>query len=213
MGEQPIAGVFTTTLTQAEIFYGLALLPEGRRRDALMAAAQPMFDVDLAGRELPFDSDAANAYPEIAAERRKGGQPISQIDALIAAIVRSRGARLATRTSPTSLTAASRWSIRGRAMNRAAVRPYLRYAVSEPLRERKAGARCMHGHVDLSTWTVTDDWLDRVPVTSVEVGVFARKPRRRTPRRPAYCPDDLLDYARFPIGSARPCVGRPPSDR
>ncbi len=97
MGEQPMAGVFTTTLTQAEIFYGLALLPEGRRRDALMAAAQPMFDVDLAGRVLPFDTDAANAYPDIAAGRRKGGQPISQMDAQIAAIVRSRGARLATR--------------------------------------------------------------------------------------------------------------------
>lgn len=97
MGEQPMAGVFTTTLTQAEIFYGLALLPEGRRRDALVAAAQPMFDVDLAGRVLPFDTDAAKAYPGIAAGRRKGGQPISQIDAQIAAIVRSRGARLATR--------------------------------------------------------------------------------------------------------------------
>ncbi|EZP81802.1 Ribonuclease VapC [Novosphingobium resinovorum] len=97
MGEQPMAGVFTTTLTQAEIFYGLALLPEGRRRDALVAAAQPMFDVDLAGRVLPFDTDAANAYPDIAVGRRKSGQPISQIDAQIAAIVRSRGARLATR--------------------------------------------------------------------------------------------------------------------
>lgn len=97
VGEQPMAGVFTTTLTQAEIFYGLALLPEGRRRDALMAAARPMFEVDLAGRVLPFDTDAASAYPGIAADRRMSGQPISQIDAQIAAIVRSRGARLATR--------------------------------------------------------------------------------------------------------------------
>ena len=61
------------------------------------AAARPMFDVDLAGRVLPFDTDAALAYPEIAAGRRQGGKPISQIDAQIAAIVRSRGARLATR--------------------------------------------------------------------------------------------------------------------
>lgn len=97
IGEQPIAGVFTTTLTQAEIFYGMALLPEGRRRDALLAAARPMFAVDFAGRVLPFDTDAALAYPEIAAGRRRSGQPISQIDAQIAAIVRSRGARLATR--------------------------------------------------------------------------------------------------------------------
>lgn len=97
VGEQPMAGLFTTTLTQAEIFYGLALLPEGRRRDALVVAAHAMFDVDLAGRVLPFDTDAALAYPDIAARRRRGGQPISQIDAQIAAIVRSRGARLATR--------------------------------------------------------------------------------------------------------------------
>lgn len=97
IGEQPIAGVFTTTLTQAEIFYGLALLPEGRRRDDLLAAARPMFEVDLAGRVLPFDTDAVQAYPDIAAGRRKSGQPISQIDAQIAAIVRSRGAGLATR--------------------------------------------------------------------------------------------------------------------
>lgn len=51
----------------------------------------------LAGRVLPFETDAASAYPDIAAGRRKGGQPISQIDAQIAAIVRSRGAWLATR--------------------------------------------------------------------------------------------------------------------
>jgi predicted nucleic acid-binding protein len=97
LADQPMAGVFTTTLTQAEIFYGLALLPEGRRRDELMAAARPMFEIDLAGRVLPFDSDAALAYPEIAAGRKRGGKPISQIDAQIAAVVRSRGARLATR--------------------------------------------------------------------------------------------------------------------
>jgi len=97
IARQPMAGVFTTTLTQAEIFYGLALLPEGRRRDELLAAARAMFDVDLAGRVLPFDTDAAGAYPEIAAGRKLAGKPISQIDAQIAAIVRSRGARLATR--------------------------------------------------------------------------------------------------------------------
>jgi hypothetical protein len=95
--DQPMAEVFTTTLTQAEIVYGLALLPEGRRRDDLLAAARPMFDVDLAGRVLPFDTDAALVYPEIAAGRKQAAKQISQIDAQIAAIVRSRGARLATR--------------------------------------------------------------------------------------------------------------------
>lgn len=97
IADQPLAGIFTTALTQAEIFYGLALLPKGRRRDDLLAAARAMFDADLAGRVLPFDAAAADAYPEIADARKQAGEPISQIDAQIAAIVRSRGARLATR--------------------------------------------------------------------------------------------------------------------
>jgi len=97
LASQPALGLFTTALTQAEILYGLALLPAGRRRNDLLAAAWPMFSEDMAGRILPFDSDAALIYPDIAASRRQSGQPISQIDAQIASIVRSRGARLATR--------------------------------------------------------------------------------------------------------------------
>lgn len=58
-----------------------------------------MFDLDFRGRVLPFDKDAAQYYPDIAVTRRKAGRPISQIDAQIAAIVRSRGARLATRNT------------------------------------------------------------------------------------------------------------------
>lgn len=57
IAKQPMAGVFTTTLTQAEIVHRLALLPEGRRGDDLLAAARPMFDLDLAGRDLPFDTN------------------------------------------------------------------------------------------------------------------------------------------------------------
>jgi hypothetical protein len=40
----------------------------------------------------------------------------------------------------------------------------------------------------------------------------SRKPRRRTPRRPAYWPDDLLDYAQSPVSSAPPRAGRPLKD-
>lgn len=97
LSAQPVASLFTTTLTQAEIFYGLALLPEGRRRDDLVTAARPIFEHEFAGRILGFDSDAAMAYPAIATQRRQAGQPISQIDGQIAAIAASRGARLATR--------------------------------------------------------------------------------------------------------------------
>jgi predicted nucleic acid-binding protein len=56
-----------------------------------------MFAADFAGRILPFDSDAAAAFAEISADRRRAGRPISQFDAQIAAIARSRGAAVATR--------------------------------------------------------------------------------------------------------------------
>jgi hypothetical protein len=56
-----------------------------------------LFAEDLAGRVLPFDSAAAREYADIAATRRLGGRPIADPDARIAAIVRSRGATLATR--------------------------------------------------------------------------------------------------------------------
>jgi toxin FitB len=87
----------TTSITQAEILHGILLLAAGKRRNALARAAAAMFDEDLAGRVLPFESDAAPFYAEIAVERRVRGRPISQFDAQIAAISRACGAGLATR--------------------------------------------------------------------------------------------------------------------
>ena len=89
--------LFITALTQAEILYGLELLPKGKRRTALIQAAQSMFDVDLARRILPFDADAAQQLAILAVKRKKIGRPISQLDAQIAAISSSNNATLATR--------------------------------------------------------------------------------------------------------------------
>lgn len=97
VSRQPAAELFTTTVTYAEILYGLALLPEGKRRRALAAAAEEMFAEDFGGRVLPFDEPAAREFAEVAASRRRGGRPISHADAQIAAIARSRGASVATR--------------------------------------------------------------------------------------------------------------------
>lgn len=97
LAAQPAAAVFTTAVTEAEILYGLALLPDGRRRQALETAVRPIFSEDLAGRVLAFDREAAASYAAIAARRRALGRPISQFDAQIAAIAVSRGASVATR--------------------------------------------------------------------------------------------------------------------
>ena len=97
LSRQPVAGTFISAITEAELRYGLALLPAGRRQRQLVAAAEAMLAQDFAGRILPFDSPAAAAYARIAAARRRSGRPISQADAQIAAIAASRGASVATR--------------------------------------------------------------------------------------------------------------------
>jgi predicted nucleic acid-binding protein len=94
---QPAPSLYTTTITQAEILYGVLLLPKGRRRADLEEAAEAMFAEDFAGRVLPFGAEAARAYASIAAQRRSAGLPVSAFDMQIAAIAASSGARLATR--------------------------------------------------------------------------------------------------------------------
>jgi predicted nucleic acid-binding protein len=94
---QPATSLYTTSVTQAEIFHGILLLPSGSRRNALQAAAEAMFGEDFAGRVLPFGGEAAHVYARIATERRRAGRPISHFDAQIAAIARSAGAAVATR--------------------------------------------------------------------------------------------------------------------
>ncbi|MDB9495919.1 type II toxin-antitoxin system VapC family toxin [Spirulina major CS-329] len=97
VGQQVSSELYITAITAAEILYGIALLPQGKRREALSEAAQLMFREDFAGRILPFDEAAAVAFASIAAERRRSGTPISQADAQIVSICRVHGAAIATR--------------------------------------------------------------------------------------------------------------------
>ena len=94
---QPDTAVFISAITEAELRYGIALMPSGQRRSALADLVEAMLIEDFNGRILPFDSPAAVAFADIAAQRRQAGRPISQADAQIAAIAQSRGAVLATR--------------------------------------------------------------------------------------------------------------------
>jgi predicted nucleic acid-binding protein len=97
MSARPASGMFISAITEAELRYGLALLPGGQRQRQLLAQAEAMLTEDFSGRILAFDSAAAEAYPPIAAGRRLAGRPISQAAAQIAAIAASRGAAVATR--------------------------------------------------------------------------------------------------------------------
>ena len=90
-----MTNLFITTITQAEILYGIALLPSGKRQNEL-SPAQLMFAEDFTRRILPFDETAAIAFPRIAAKRRQIGNPISQADAQIASICYTHQAARAT---------------------------------------------------------------------------------------------------------------------
>lgn len=95
----PAFSLYITSVTQAEIFYGIRLLQEGKRKRALLKAAGDIFSNGFSGRILSFDSAAAKSWAEIVVNRRQSGKPISHFDAQIAAIALTYGARVATRNT------------------------------------------------------------------------------------------------------------------
>jgi predicted nucleic acid-binding protein len=88
-----------SAVTQAEILTGIALLPAGKRRNALALAADQMFEQDFAAHCLAFDAAAAKNYALLVAKRTRQGQPISTEDAQIAAIALASGLIVATRNT------------------------------------------------------------------------------------------------------------------
>ena len=95
--QQPEQLLFTTAITQAEIFYGVWVLPAGKRREALATAVEAMFDEDFHERVLGFDRHSATMYAAIMVKRQAIGRPIADFDAQIAAIARRHSATVVTR--------------------------------------------------------------------------------------------------------------------
>ena len=90
---------YVSVITQAEIMLGISLLPSGKRRDALAAAAEVMFSQDFAGRCLPFDGSEVHHYASLVSGRRRIGLTVSTEDAMIASIALAHGYSLATRNT------------------------------------------------------------------------------------------------------------------
>lgn len=114
LAQQNRAAVFITTITQAEILDGVEMLPVGKRRSRLHAAVERMLVDEFSERILVFDGESARVYPKIVTKRVRLGRPISQFDALIAAICQSRNATIATRNTSDfedcGLTIVNPWS-------------------------------------------------------------------------------------------------------
>jgi toxin FitB len=88
--------LWTTSITLAEVLFGIALLPAGRRQDQLHSSAADLFEA-FTHQMLPFDALAAQHYASIANGCRRLGRPIAGFDAQIASICASHDAALATR--------------------------------------------------------------------------------------------------------------------
>jgi toxin FitB len=97
VNSHPSTQVATTAITAAELYYGVARLPAGQRRQQLAVAVSALLNDALRGRVMPFDERAARRYADVITGRAGAGRPISTPDAQIAAICRELGAVLATR--------------------------------------------------------------------------------------------------------------------
>jgi hypothetical protein len=88
------------SVTPAEIRFGIAVLPAGRRRNALTRALDGLLEL-FGDRVLPFDTDAARHHAVLAVAARNAGRGFPTPDGYIAAIASSRGFIVASRdTSP-----------------------------------------------------------------------------------------------------------------
>lgn len=96
-GDEDAMALHLSAVGDAELRRGAAILPDGKRRDRLIAEIDAMITEDFAGRVLPFDSAAAKAFAAIVEDRRNAGRPSSIPDCQIAAIARAHGAAMATR--------------------------------------------------------------------------------------------------------------------
>lgn len=93
---QDRAELYTTSVTVAEIQFGIERLPDGHRKQSLQSTASQTF-ASFPERILPFDVIAAGQYATLVSARERAGAPIDGIDAQIAAICRTQRAGIATR--------------------------------------------------------------------------------------------------------------------
>ena len=101
LDEQNIETLYLAAISLAELRFGIAALPAGKRKDALHRDLERRVIPLFAGRILPFDMAASEAYAEIMALARAGGRAIGTADGYIAATAAINGLIVATRdTSP-----------------------------------------------------------------------------------------------------------------
>ncbi|WP_257541695.1 MULTISPECIES: type II toxin-antitoxin system VapC family toxin [unclassified Sphingobium] len=96
LDEQAAETLYLSSITVAELLFGIAVLPDGRRKQKLAATLDGMLDL-FDGRILPFDTSAARHYADLAVSARKAGKGFPTPNGYIAAIATVHGFAVATR--------------------------------------------------------------------------------------------------------------------
>ncbi len=99
LNTQRVTSLYLTSITIAEISYGLSVLPLGKRKRLLDERFKLFVASGFNQRILTFDENAAYIYGDLLAHRRKTGRPMSCFDGQIAAIARAKGFAIATRNT------------------------------------------------------------------------------------------------------------------
>jgi predicted nucleic acid-binding protein len=96
---QPGSELVICSVSVAEILYGIARMPNGKRKDLLAVGADTLFNKLFAGSILPFDADAAVHYAALVSASEAKGRAADMADGQIAAIARLNSAKVATRNT------------------------------------------------------------------------------------------------------------------
>lgn len=99
LNNQDVTLLYLTTISIAEIIFGLRVMPKGKRRQLLEVRFEQFVAKAFEGRVLVFDETAARLYGEIRAHKKNSGRPMSNFDGQIASIARSKGFAIATRNT------------------------------------------------------------------------------------------------------------------
>lgn len=100
LNDQVAETLYLSSVTLAELLFGVAALPAGKRKNMLAQTLDGLMEL-FKGRVLPFDIDAARRYAELAVTAKASGRGFPTPDGYIAAIATSRGFIMASRdTAP-----------------------------------------------------------------------------------------------------------------
>lgn len=96
LNDQVDETLYLTSISLAEMLFGIAALPNGKRKNMLGHALDGLMGL-FRGRVLSFDSNAARHYAELAVMAKTGGRGFPTPDGYIAAIAAAHGFMVASR--------------------------------------------------------------------------------------------------------------------